>query len=362
MTPVTRIPEPRRVGAVWGSLIGDALAMPVHWYYDRVALRRDYGLVRDYLAPRNPHPDSILWRSAYTPLNARGDILHEQAQYWGQRGIHYHQFLEAGENTLNLQLARVLMESLEKRGGYDPDDYLRRYVDFMLTPGRHRDTYVEECHRKFFTAYARGRSPRRCGGRDHHIGGLAHVGVLVAFLGDDREAIREIVRRHVELTHRSPEVLSAADALVRILDSVLGGAGLREAIISHGSGWFSESTALRWFKEPDEVVIGRRISPACYLADAFPASLYLAWKYADDFENGMIANTHVGGDNCHRGAVLGALLGAAAGTNGIPGRWRDGLLDPPDLCRRLNSTAVPPRGPAPDPPGSTAPQSLPMRC
>ena len=142
-------PEDGRAGVVWGSLIGDALAMPVHWYYDRAALHRDYGVVRDYVAPRNPHPDSILWRSTYTPLNERGDILHEQAQYWGQRGVHYHQFLRAGENTLNLQLARVLMESLIARDGYDAEDYLQRYIDFMLTPGRHRDTYVEEYHRKF---------------------------------------------------------------------------------------------------------------------------------------------------------------------------------------------------------------------
>ena len=153
---MNRASDAKRAGAIWGTFIGDALAMPVHWYYDRAALRRDYGIVSDYVAPRNPHPDSILWRSAYAPLNERGDILHEQAQYWGQRGIHYHQFLRAGENTLNLQLGRVLIESLIARGVYDAEDYLRRYLDFMLTPGRHRDTYVEECHRKFFTAYARG--------------------------------------------------------------------------------------------------------------------------------------------------------------------------------------------------------------
>ena len=114
----------------------------------------------------------------YTPQNERGDILHDQAQYWGQRGIHYHQFLRAGENTLNLQLAKVLLESLSARGGYDADDYLERYIRFMLTPGQHRDTYVEEYHRKFFTAYARGIAPRKCAGSDIHIGGLAHVGVL----------------------------------------------------------------------------------------------------------------------------------------------------------------------------------------
>jgi ADP-ribosylglycohydrolase len=174
-----RVSDDKRAGALWGSFIGDALAMPVHWYYDRAALKRDYGIARDYLAPRNPHPDSILWRSAYTPINGRGDILHEQAQYWGQRGIHYHQFLRAGENTLNLQLGWVLIESLVARGRYDAEDYLQRYLDFMLTPGRHRDAYVEECHRKFFGAYARGTHPRKCGGSDIHIGGLAHVGVLL---------------------------------------------------------------------------------------------------------------------------------------------------------------------------------------
>ena len=63
-----------------GSLAADALAMPVHWYYDREALARDYGFVDRYLAPKSPHADSILWRSKYEPLNERGDILRDQAQ------------------------------------------------------------------------------------------------------------------------------------------------------------------------------------------------------------------------------------------------------------------------------------------
>jgi ADP-ribosyl-[dinitrogen reductase] hydrolase len=57
--------QSRQKGAILGMFIGDALAMPVHWYYDRQALYRDYGHVTDYQTPRNPHPDSILWRSVY---------------------------------------------------------------------------------------------------------------------------------------------------------------------------------------------------------------------------------------------------------------------------------------------------------
>ncbi len=324
--------QDRRAGLAWGSFIGDALAMPTHWYYDRAAMQRDYGEVRDYLAPRNPHPDSILWRSEYTPLNERGDILHEQAQYWGQRGIHYHQFLHAGENTLNLQLAKVLMESLIERGCYDADDYLARYIRFMLTPGQHHDTYVEEYHRKFFTAYARGVVPRKCGGSDIHIGSLAHVGVLSAFLADDLKAARAAVCEHISLTHQSAEVATAGDALARILVAVTAGGNLREALFEHGTNWFSKRKAEQWSREPDQVVIGRRLSPACYIAEAFPASLYLAWKYADDFEAGVIANTNLGGDNCHRGAVVGALLGAASGRHRIPPRFVTNIADA-DLLR-----------------------------
>ena len=308
-----------------GALAADAVAMPVHWYYDRAALRRDYGEISGYLAPRNPHPDSILWRSRYEPPDERGDILHDQAQWWGRRGVHYHQFLAAGENTLNFQLARRLYEHVTRRGRYDPDAWLEEYLAFMLTPGSHRDTYVEECHRGFFTNYARGRKPRACGVSDVHIGGLAPVPALVAALAGTGADVASIVQEHVALTHRDPGVLRAAGCLVGILGAVRGGAPLREAILAHAPDWISRAKVAAWQREPDDAVIGQRLSPACYIPDAFPAALWLAWRYADDFGAGICANAQVGGDSCHRGAVVGSLLGAA---NGVPEKWREGLRDP----------------------------------
>lgn len=323
----------RPAGTLWGAFIADALAMPVHWYYDRRALERDYGRVTDFVAPRNPHPDSILWRSSFTPVNEQADILHDQAQYWGRRGIHYHQFLRAGENTLNLQLGLELLHSLDPRGDYDAADYLRRYVEFLRVPGRHRDTYVEECHRHFFNQLASGRRPDRCAAKDIHVGGLAHVPIVVACLVGDRSRVRAVVREHVALTHDAPETLAAADALALMLLDVTAGRPLREAILEHGRNWYSARKARDWSGEPDERVVGERLSTACYIADAFPASLHLAWKYADDPEAGLIANTNVGGDNCHRGVVIGALLGAAHGVDGFPLRWRKGLVAAGELER-----------------------------
>lgn len=306
--------------AYYGSLAADALAMPVHWYYDTAALHRDYGTVDRFMEPKNPHSGSILWRSEYHALNEKGDILRDQAQYWGKRGIHYHQFLKAGENTLNYRLARELFAFVKECGGYDPDAWLERYIARMLEPGWHRDTYVEEYHRAFFTRYAQGKKPRKCGISDEHIGGLATVPALCAALeGMQFSELRITVKEHVGLTHAHANVLRAADTLVRLLWSMGEGMEVHEAIRLEAGDWISGKKSDSWLHQPDEHVIGSRFSPACYIADAMPASLYLVWKYHRDFSAGIIANAMVGGDSCHRGAVVGSILGAACG---VPERFQ----------------------------------------
>ena len=312
--------------AFLGSLVADAIAMPVHWYYNQQAIDRDYpslGTTAAYLAPRNPHADSILWRSSFTPPNEKTDILREQAQYWGQRGIHYHQFLAAGENTLNYQLAVELYGFVRSRRDYDAEQWLDRYVAFMLTPGRHRDTYVEEYHRHFFTNLAAGRKPINCGVRDVHIGGLVPVPALVAALGPKHHDLRRIVRLHVGLTHKDDGVIEAADILATILSKVCQGDDLRETILAEASDWISAAKIEKWSRNPDRMVVGGLLSSACYIPDAFPAALYLAWRYADDFAAGVLSNARCGGDNCHRGAVVGSLLGASTP---IPHELVNGLI------------------------------------
>ncbi len=307
-----------------GAQVADALAMPVHWYYDRAALRRDYGKVDHYMVPKKEHPGSILWRSEYRPLNEKGDILHDQAKYWGRPGVHYHQFLRAGENTANLKLADLLYRQVTAVGGYDANRWLDSYIEAMLTPGWHGDTYLEEYHRAFFFHYAKGKDPRKCGVPDQHIGGLAQVPALFSALVESvpLDELRRIVQEHVSLTHQHGGVLSAANCLVCLLKSLSEGENLRAAMKTLAGDWFSASKAEKWLELPDLVVVGERLSTACYIDQSFPASLYLAWKYHDDFDEGIVANTMVGGDNCHRGVVVGALLGLA---NGVPGHWKKSL-------------------------------------
>ncbi|MFW5685844.1 MAG: ADP-ribosylglycohydrolase family protein [Spirochaetota bacterium] len=119
------------------------------------------------------------------------------------------------------------------------------YHEFMLQPERHKDTKIEECHRGFFENLRAGRKPERAAVQEKHIGGMVAVIPLYAAL-------------------RS---LGHADGVAR------------------------------------RAVLGRIYGTVCYLDESMPATFYLALRYAGDPEEGLVANTMAGGDNCHRGAT-----------------------------------------------------------
>lgn len=349
--------QDRLRGMLWGMFVGDGLAMPVHWYYDVAALQRDFGTVRDYQAPRDFHPSSIM-SLASTGAAGRGSqegevvgrvILHGKKHLWGRPNRHYHTGLQAGDNTLNLLCVRVLLRNLNTTGRYDAGDFLRDYIAFMTTPDSHNDTYAESYHRDFFANYARGVPPERCAGAEGHdtasIGGLVTLPPVIAaaMREDDPAAVDRLLLAHLRLTHRSPKLERHALALGGLLSRLL-----REPVpqvrplacaVAESFGFPATRVVERMQRErnSDLHVIGRQLSSACYIEDSFPATLYLAARYADDFEAALVANTNVGGDNCHRGAVLGAIMGATLGYGAIPERWLQGLRSRAELHGEIES-------------------------
>jgi ADP-ribosylglycohydrolase len=311
--------------------------MPAHWYYKQDLIERDYGTIRGYQAPKNQHPDSELWRSHYESTCPKDDILHDQVQYWGKPGIHYHQFLQAGENTLNLKIAALLAESLIEKNSYDQDDFAQRYIGFMLDRDSHKDTYAEEYHRSFFKNYARGKPLEKCGVDDAHIGSLATLTPLILFYHRDHDLLLKKVRQHLALTHKGETAARAGELFAETIHYLIQGVDLEHALfedIGRNHYQILASPFRRWIENhSDEEVVGKLVSNACYLEDALPATYYLALRYTDNFEQGMISNTHLGGDNCHRGVVLGAILGAAGGCENIPGDWVGGLVNQANLDR-----------------------------
>ena len=58
-------------------------------------------------------------------------------------------------------------------------------------------------------------------------------------------------------------------------------------------------------------VINHLFATACYPEHGLPLLLYFAKAYNVDIKSALLANANAGGDNVHRGMVLGLLLGAA---------------------------------------------------
>ena len=333
--------QPEKIrGMLLGMFIGDALAMPVHWYYDTKALQQDYGPIHNMEAPKEFHPNSLLHLSN-TGGHGRGKqqgsivgdvILKGRKEFWAKPKLHYHHALRAGENTLNLQCLRVLLRS--SIPDYSADKFVKAYIDFMTTADTHQDTYAESFHRDFFANWAKGKPAEECAGVEDHntasVGGLVLLPpVLVKSMGDWLT-----IRTQLRLTHRSPKLEHYAEPVMGLLHTLLQqehSANLRDQTLEA-----TQPLGLRLPKLLEEVdrqnwqdqeVIGPIFSPACYIEHSVPSVLYLLAKYENDAEQALIANTETGGDNCHRGAILGALLGAAGGTSVFPSRWIEQLQD-----------------------------------
>ena len=81
----------------------------------------------------------------------------------------------------------------------------------------------------------------------------------------------------------------------------------------------------------DRDIVGRVFSSACYISDSWPSVLYLVYKYRDDPRAGLLANANAGGDNVHRGALLGVLFGLLRGAEEQD--WFAQLADSADIAR-----------------------------
>jgi ADP-ribosylglycohydrolase len=329
----------RALAALRTMFVADALAMPVHWYYRTADILAQFpgGITRLEAAPRF-HPSSIMSLHS-TRKGGRGSqgsgsereivgdvILKGKRKFWGVANQHYHQGLQAGDNTLNAHCARLLMRTLSAhQGRYDAQQFLSDYHAFMTAdPPQHPDTYAESYHRGFFANVEKKVALHKCGAITHDtpsIGGLVGIAPLALvqrLRGIALQEVQHICRQHLALTHPDASLAAICDDYVELLDRLLfrpealSAQEIIAACAKKSIGVNLPELARQYSN--DQQVVGGIFSTACYIEGAWPSVLYLAYRYSTDMQAGLLANTNLGGDNVHRGAVLGALLGLVHAT------------------------------------------------
>ncbi|XP_030265087.1 uncharacterized protein LOC115576659 isoform X1 [Sparus aurata] len=381
--------------AFWAMCAADSMSMPVHWYYDIDDIRRDFGgWISGFKSPRSRHPSSILslsnttgsGRTAWSSGSKRPDvvgnvILHNKLDLWkSSKGVvHYHQGIQSGENTLNVLCSLRAARSLVSGRFTDvsqPDAraaVLSDYVHFLTTPGSHNDTYAESFHRSFFAdwqdtrptspsqvlSFAEKRS-RQMLSSSFADGQLDAIGclpmtlpfILLSASANEERALSAAVE-FVKLTHPHPKVPEYVSIYSRALHAVLGGASVQqqaEHALRRLGTWdtcqsYSRKAARFAASSQERLKVHQSavnyLGLACYTKGALSSLFYLAHEFHDDPRGGILANTNCGGENCNRGAALGALLGAAGAHSGatIPQEWKDELRDGqefiPDILKEL---------------------------
>ena len=146
------------------------------------------------------------------------------------------------------------------------------------------------------------------------------------------------VREHIHLTHKSEKLQRYAELLAELYIELLSGTPLRTAVLRAAAQLGLDLPRMATLRAADSAqglpaafedlpVIASAFGLSCYVHDALPAVLFLAYKYPDsaDVERALLANTNAGGNTVHRGAILGAILGAAHGTVAYPKHLMDDL-------------------------------------
>jgi len=350
----------RAKAALANLFIGDSLSMPVHWFYNVGDILRVFGNqgITGLEAAPAVHPSSIMslhstsagGRARLQRTNDQeivGDvILKGRRHLWGQSNIHYHHGMQAGDNTLNAWCARLLINHLETQPDYRPDEWIDDYIRFMTAdPPEYPDTYAESCHRGFFANWVVGKAPLKCGAVTHDtpsMGALVTVAPLALALlgsGESVDSTSTICREHVWLTHPDEGLLYVVDAYVQLIDKLLNaedtpcGAEVFTAAASVISGTGLDKLIAEG--RDDAYVVGRTYSLACYITDSWPSVCFLAGKYHTDPVKALLRNTNLGGENAHRGSVLGTLVGLASAS--YPTNWFSELTLHPKLVNELES-------------------------
>lgn len=375
----------RMKGALWGVIIGDALGVPVHWYYNPDILKKDYGEVTGYVDCKHPHSEAFMNLIKY---DGKADILHDKAKSYNQKvdpsqmadgeqihgntvvkePRHFHDGLKAGDNTVDVYLFRALLRFITKNKEYREDAWLEEFQTFFKTPGNHPDTYLSQYIRNFFENLDKdGMVPHNAGMRQYdnwsvcNAVGMVH-GFAVALLNNKRPAqatARAI--HHINLTNRSENLTLSSLILCPMLLKLIDGADVESTLkefasqvnMSTTSGvairnlyrkhkgpdnipkedvWYLHTTLQEEAFDPskfteldDREFLTNVSSTVCYSEYAVPTAFYLSLKYLKDFEKALLASTNCGGDTCGRNAVLGAVMGACVGESGIPEHLLKGL-------------------------------------
>ena len=269
----------------------------------------------------------------------------------------------------DLDIMRMLLQSVAGRGTYDEADFTRR-LDEELLPKLSADPfsgpggYTNHSFRQVWQARVVEKKPwAEAGGNADTSEASERVCILAAVFAADPYLAAKHALDCCRLTQTDPLVAQQSVGFACVLSARVRGEAFNEELsgklmdlAGDGTLPFVVKTSIAaagnnakpsfGFPSPDALLLPSwiaraahdpdiRIKPAwkvslvygmsCAINFVLPGAYYLAAKFPGDFESAVLHAINGGGQNMSRACLTGALVGAQAGLSGIPARFIDGL-------------------------------------
>jgi len=278
---------------LFGSFVGDALALGPHWVYNTNVIDKKFGRVQAYFDPL----------VSYHAGKKKGDFTHY------------------GDQML------LLLASIASASGFDQTQFAGDWQSFF----KDYEGYRDKATLTTLQNMTENNSLLDNGSSSDELGGAARIAPIVYAYSHDMDQAIQASRQQTALTHNNQTVLDAAEFFVRLAFSTLTGERPSATITDLLENRFQNSDIADSLflglesQDKDTRTTIAEFGQMCSVETALPGTIHLITKYEKDLKEALVENVMAGGDSSSRGMFVGMVLGAYSGIDALPIDWLNTL-------------------------------------
>lgn len=199
-----------------------------------------------------------------------------------------------------------------------------------------------------------GFSPDKSGVRSAGNGPAMRSAIIGVYARDDHELLTRLVTESTLMTHTDPKALRGALIVATLAAENANQKEINiERFIQSIEMVIAEDNELNTLvtKAVDSAKANESVQTFChalgfdkqvtgYIYQTLPVVLQIFLRYPRDFENAMQEIIPCGGDTDTVAAILGGMVGAGCGAEGIPQKWIEDIVEWPRSVKWMNELAL----------------------